>query len=41
MQYITGGKKARKDIPLDEPIDNEEFVNTFKRTFISKIKRNK
>ena len=31
-------KKARKDIPLDEPIENEEFVNTFKRTFIRKIK---
>ena len=31
-------KKARKDIPIDEPIENEEFVNTFKRTFISKIK---
>ena len=31
-------KKARKDIPLDEPIENEEFLNTFKRTFVSKIK---
>ena len=31
-------KKARKEIPLDEPIENEEFVNTFKKTFISKIK---
>jgi len=31
-------KKARADIPLGNPIDNEEFVATFKRTFISKIK---
>ena len=34
----TWWKKARSDIPIDEPIENEEFVNTFKRTFISKIK---
>ena len=31
-------KKARADIPLDNPIDNEEFVAAFKRTFISKLK---
>ena len=31
-------KKARKDISIDEPIENEEFVNTFKKTFISKMK---
>ena len=31
-------KKAKKDIPLEEPIENKEFVDTFKRTFISKIK---
>ena len=30
-------KNARKDEPLDNPIENQEFVDKFKKTFISKI----
>jgi 5'-3' exonuclease len=30
-------KNARKDEPLDNPIENPEFVDKFKKTFISKI----
>jgi 5'-3' exonuclease len=31
-------KVAKKDDPLDIPIENEEFVSKFKSTFIAKIK---
>ena len=30
-------KNARKDVPLENPIENEEFVEKFKKTFLSKI----
>ncbi len=32
-------KHAKKDIELTNPIENEDFVNTFKKTFISKIQQ--
>ena len=30
-------KHAKKDVELTKPIENPDFVNTFRRTFISKI----
>ena len=30
-------QNARKDQPLDDPIENKEFVEKFEKTFISKI----
>ena len=32
-------KHAKKDVELTNPIENEDFVNTFKKTFISKIQQ--
>ena len=34
---LTWWKNAHRDDPLDDPFKNEEFVEKFKKTFISKI----